>query len=138
MEQRVRDYFEYVQSTLGLKNLVLPRDPEVATSYKALFYLSQDPTAEDLQLLQKMIEALPLSQEEIGILIGSLGDIVESLKYAELTGPLFCFSLDEVSFLNHNLPQYKSYELPALPKMRDVPDLKRGAWKTLKLALQIP
>lgn len=147
MEENLKTYLEYLQQTLGVKNFILPAQEDIpeSSSFKVLFYL--DPTqmplpesqdfSEDMELLKKMIEALPVDFSEVGVLQGSLSDLNTEMKEARIQGPVFCFSHDSYIFLKNNFSEGAYHELPSLSLMRQAPSYKRTAWNTLKAALKI-
>jgi DNA polymerase III psi subunit len=142
MTSEVQTYLQYAKDNLGISSILLPEIAEaVPEDFKALFFLEvsvhQTPEDEDMQLLQKIIEALQLNFSQVAILSGSLGDLAESLPQTRINGPIFCFHHETLQFVKNNFPHYDSFELPALAKMRATPELKRQAWKTLKSSLQI-
>ena len=138
MDALLQPYFHYLKTTLGMIDLVWPEaEADQKNSFQALFFLSKEGAEADLLLLQKMIEALPTPASEIGVLQGSWGDMAESLRSAEILGPVLCFSQEDFGFLKNNFSWLAVYELPGLAQMQKTPDLKREAWKTLKDAFSI-
>ena len=143
MNSDVQSYLLYAKDSLGIHSVLLPEVALAAPeTFKALFFLEgldfPAPETEDMQLLQKIIEALKLDLAQVGVLGGSLGDLAESLPQTSLEGPIFCFHHETVQFVKNNFPHYEVFEMPALAQMRKNPELKRQAWKTLKVALNIP
>ena len=130
-----RTLVSYWERAVGIGQWLRPWQEPVADSYPALFLwegASVELSAVESQLLEKVIAALKLDANDVGVLATTLQELPSVLVELEKAKWILSFSHELGDFLAANFPRMQVVVLPTLTEMQNDPAAKKQAWDLLK------
>ena len=129
---------QYWRKSVGIGEWLRPWHEPVESlpeSFPVIFLWQGDELElanQEAELLQKVIAALKLTPEQVGLLSATLHSLPLIMPELERSNWVLCFSAELGDFLSMNFPRLRVAVIPTLEKMQMDPAAKKMAWDILK------